>query len=121
MIAAQEQRGSMGKGGGEADGQRPAPGVHLKEPPRLDSGLIALTEEYLHRPGETAEVFLPPGQATACPGKIHTYDDHRMAMGFSLTGLRAEGIEIDDPGCCRKTFAQYFEVLDGVMEELIGE
>lgn len=60
-----------------------------------------------------------PGQP--CPGKIHTYDDHRMAMGFSLTGLRAEGIEIDDPGCCRKTFAQYFEVLDGVMEELIGE
>ena len=44
-----------------------------------------------------------------------------MAMGFSLTGLRADGIEIDDPGCCRKTFAQYFEVLHGVMEELIGE
>ena len=48
------------------------------------------------------------------PGKVHTYDDHRMAMGFSLTGLRADGIEIDDPGCCRKTFAGYFEVLDKV-------
>ena len=43
-----------------------------------------------------------------------TSNDHRMAMGFSLTGLRADGIEIDDPGCCRKTFAGYFEVLDKV-------
>ncbi len=55
------------------------------------------------------------------PGKVHTYDDHRMAMGFSLTGLRADGIEIDDPGCCRKTFAGYFEVLDRVIGELAGK
>ena len=60
-----------------------------------------------------------PGQPQ--PGKIHTYDDHRMAMGFSLTGLRADGIEIDDPDCCRKTFAQYFEVLDGVIDGLTGK
>lgn len=62
---------------------------------------------------------IDPGQPR--PGKIRTYDDHRMAMGFSLTGLRADGIEIDDPGCCRKTFAQYFEVLDGVIDELRGK
>ena len=55
------------------------------------------------------------------PGKVRTYDDHRMAMGFSLTGLRADGIEIDDPGCCRKTFAGYFEVLDRVIGELAGK
>ena len=57
-----------------------------------------------------------PGQPR--PGRILTYDDHRMAMGFSLTGLRADGIEIDDPDCCRKTFARYFEVLDEVAERL---
>ena len=55
------------------------------------------------------------------PGKVRTYDDHRMAMGFSLTGLRADGIEIDDPGCCRKTFAGYFEALDRVLGELAGK
>ena len=49
---------------------------------------------------------------------IDTYDDHRMAMGFALTGLRAEGIVIDDPGCCRKTFENYFEVLDQVTTEI---
>ena len=55
------------------------------------------------------------------PGKVRTYDDHRMAMGFSLTGLRADGIEIDDPGCCRKTFAGDFEALDRVLGELAGK
>lgn len=52
------------------------------------------------------------------PAMIETYDDHRMAMGFSLTGLRAEGIEIKDPGCCRKTFENYFGVLDEVIDSI---
>ena len=43
---------------------------------------------------------------------VETYDDHRMAMGFSLIGLRSPGIVIDNPGCCRKTFEDYFEVLE---------
>lgn len=53
------------------------------------------------------------------PCEVETYDDHRMAMGFSLIGLRAEGIKILDPLCCRKTFENYFEVLDAVIEKLI--
>jgi 3-phosphoshikimate 1-carboxyvinyltransferase len=40
-----------------------------------------------------------------------------MAMGFSLTGLKAEGIVIENPQCCRKTFENYFEVLDGFLAE----
>lgn len=51
------------------------------------------------------------------PGKVHgaiiqTYDDHRMAMAFSLLGLRTDGIVIDNPMCCKKTFETYFELLD---------
>ncbi len=45
------------------------------------------------------------------PAVIETYEDHRMAMAFALTGCRAEGIVIDNPMCCRKTFENYFEVL----------
>lgn len=52
------------------------------------------------------------------PAQIRTYDDHRMAMGFSLIGLRAPGIEILDPGCCRKTFEDYFQVLDTAVAQL---
>lgn len=70
---------------------------------------------------ETTEdsITIRPGRIQ--PAVVQTYDDHRMAMGFSLVGLRAEGIEIADPGCCRKTFENYFEVLDQVIDELTGE
>jgi 3-phosphoshikimate 1-carboxyvinyltransferase len=46
------------------------------------------------------------------PTKIQTYNDHRMAMAFSLIGLRAPGIEIENPGCVSKTFPNYFDVLE---------
>ncbi len=50
--------------------------------------------------------------------EIETYDDHRVAMSFAVTGLRTEGIVIKNPLCCRKTFENYFEVLDGVSAAL---
>jgi 3-phosphoshikimate 1-carboxyvinyltransferase len=46
------------------------------------------------------------------PATIRTYDDHRMAMAFSLIGLRTEGIDIENPACVSKTFPDYFEVLE---------
>lgn len=42
--------------------------------------------------------------------RIQTYDDHRMAMAFALAGLRIDGVEIDNPMCCKKTFENYFEL-----------
>lgn len=45
------------------------------------------------------------------PATIRTYNDHRMAMAFSLIGLRVPGIEIENPGCVSKTFPDYFDVL----------
>lgn len=47
-------------------------------------------------------------------GIIHTYDDHRVAMAFAVTGLRMEHLEIEDPMCCKKTFPEYFEKLDRI-------
>ncbi len=49
---------------------------------------------------------------------IHTYDDHRLAMGFSLTGLLTEGIVIENPLCCKKTFENYFEVLESLLIQI---
>lgn len=43
---------------------------------------------------------------------IETYDDHRMAMSFSLLGLAADGIEIAGPACVAKTFPGYWDVFD---------
>lgn len=50
------------------------------------------------------------------PAKIRTYNDHRMAMAFSLVGLRAPGVEIENPGCVSKTFPNYFDVLEKIRE-----
>jgi len=46
------------------------------------------------------------------PATIQTYNDHRMAMAFSLVGLRVSGITIENPSCVSKTFPNYFEVLE---------
>jgi 3-phosphoshikimate 1-carboxyvinyltransferase len=48
------------------------------------------------------------------PARVHTYDDHRMAMSFALVGLRLPGVEIEDPGCVAKTFPDFFETLAGL-------
>lgn len=40
---------------------------------------------------------------------IETYDDHRMAMSFAVTGLRVPGVRIAEPGCVAKTFPDFFE------------
>ena len=62
---------------------------------------------------ETADTLtIYPGTPQPC--LVDTYDDHRMAMGFSLIGLRIPGIVIDDPDCCKKTFSNYFELLDTI-------
>ena len=45
---------------------------------------------------------------------VETYDDHRMAMAFALTGLRSEGLAIANPGCVSKTFPGYFDVLNSL-------
>jgi len=47
---------------------------------------------------------------------IDTYDDHRMAMCFSLAACGGVPVVINDPKCVRKTFPDYFERL-GVMSK----
>ncbi len=56
------------------------------------------------------EIIPAPIQAA----EIETYEDHRVAMSFTLAGLRAEGIVIKNPLCCGKTFENYFEVIDSL-------
>src|SRR5207244_2375967 len=43
--------------------------------------------------------------------EIETYDDHRMAMCFSILGLKVPGIRIQNPGCVKKTFPNFFQKL----------
>ena len=45
---------------------------------------------------------------------IDTYDDHRMAMCFSLVALGGVAVRINDPDCVAKTFPDYFSVLASI-------
>jgi 3-phosphoshikimate 1-carboxyvinyltransferase len=45
---------------------------------------------------------------------IDTYDDHRMAMCFSLAALGGVQVTINDPGCVAKTFPEYFSVFASI-------
>lgn len=44
--------------------------------------------------------------------EVETYEDHRMAMSFTLVGLKTGKISIKNPRCCRKTFENYFDIID---------
>ncbi len=63
-------------------------------------------------------VRIEPGQPSGC--RISTFDDHRVAMAFSIMGLRTDGIIIENPGCCRKTFENYFDILDSLTRDNSG-
>ena len=89
-----------------------------------ESDRIAAIVENLTSMG--IKVVEEPDGVTIYPGKMHgatiqTYDDHRLAMGFAITGLRTEGVTILDPLCCRKTFENYFDVLEETVCQIQGK
>jgi len=86
--------------------------LRVKETDRL----TALASE-LTRVGATVTVdgddltIEPPAENRPASAAIETYDDHRMAMCFSVVGLRVPGIVILNPDCVNKTFPDFFQTL----------
>jgi 3-phosphoshikimate 1-carboxyvinyltransferase len=65
-------------------------------------------------------VVVPPGPSGLIPGaSIDTYDDHRMAMCFSLVALGGVRVRINDPKCVAKTFPDYFERFAAITSETV--
>ena len=95
----------------------------VKETDRID----AMAAE-LRKLGATVEAGadflrvwpLAPGAWRAA--SIRTYDDHRIAMCFSLAAFNPDGlpVRILEPGCVAKTFPDYFETLFGVAQAPAG-
>lgn len=48
--------------------------------------------------------------------EIDTYNDHRMAMCFSLVSLLGVPVTIKDPKCVNKTFPKYFDIFQSIIE-----
>lgn len=58
----------------------------------------------------------PPHASLPSNVSIDTYDDHRMAMCFSLVALGGVSVRINDPGCVNKTFPEYFRAFSAILE-----
>ncbi|MFO1497718.1 MAG: 3-phosphoshikimate 1-carboxyvinyltransferase [Verrucomicrobiota bacterium] len=63
----------------------------------------------LSEDGNTLTVYPSPLHGA----EIDTYEDHRMAMCFAILGLKVPGIKINNPGCVKKTFPNFFQKLAG--------
>jgi 3-phosphoshikimate 1-carboxyvinyltransferase len=92
--------------------------IRYKETERIKA---VVTE--LRRLGAQVEEFadgLKIYPSTLQPALIETYDDHRMAMAFAVTGLKTPGLVINQPDCTRKTFpdffAHFFQMIEGSRE-----
>ncbi len=84
--------------------------LRIKETDRI----AALVREIRKLGGEAAEgpdwLEVRPGPLRGA--EIETYGDHRMAMSFSLAGLRIPGVRILDPECVAKSFPSYWDEFD---------
>ncbi len=86
--------------------------VRLKESDRIAS--VATNLERMGIRTESGPDFLRvyPGQPKGAT--IETFDDHRIAMAFSVAGLVTKGIGISDPECVGKTCPEFFTLLEGL-------
>jgi 3-phosphoshikimate 1-carboxyvinyltransferase len=87
---------------------------------------IAAMATELRKFGATVEegadfLAITPSPFPLLPSRtIDTYDDHRMAMCFSLVALAGVPVTINDPACVNKTFPGYFDALAEVTAPVIA-
>ena len=63
---------------------------------------------------EAEAIHITPPPRLAANARIDTYDDHRMAMCFSLVSLLGVPVYINDPQCVNKTFPDYFRLFESM-------
>jgi 3-phosphoshikimate 1-carboxyvinyltransferase len=85
--------------------------ARLKETDRVHATCTELTRLGLRVEQHEDGMTIYPSNEIR-PAVIQTYNDHRMAMAFSLIGLRVPGVKIENPLCVSKTFPRYWEVLE---------
>ncbi len=83
--------------------------THFEESDRPVAAATELRRMGLRVESTWDSVTIHPGPPQPCD--VHTYGDHRIAMSFAVTGLRAPGIRILDPACVAKTFPTFFDEL----------
>ena len=93
-----------------------APHLRYKETDRILAMAKELTKLGV-KVEELPDGLIIEGRNSFNPAIIHTYDDHRIAMAFSILGLRTGEIVIENPDCVKKSFPDFWEYLDRLYEE----
>lgn len=86
--------------------------IRKQESDRLSAMADALKRMGIKCDEDEDSIVIYPGLPGEC--EIETYEDHRVAMSFTLPGIKEGGITILNPRCCRKTFEDYFDVIDSL-------
>jgi len=88
--------------------------AHLreKECDRIDAVVSQLNKMGIK--ADQGETWLSVEGGRPVGTMIETFNDHRIAMAFSVAGLRVEGMEIENPGCVAKSFPSYWEVFENI-------
>jgi 3-phosphoshikimate 1-carboxyvinyltransferase len=93
--------------------------TRVKECDRLDA-----CEQNLRAMGvpvRTGRDWIEIHPAEPRPALVACHGDHRIAMSFSITGLKTAGITLDDPGCVKKTFPGFHDALSSLRHAWNGE
>jgi len=84
--------------------------LRIKESNRLEALVRELAKTGI-RAEETGDGLVITG-GKPHGAEIETYNDHRIAMGFAVLGLRAPGMRIRNPGCVGKSFPGFWDELE---------
>jgi 3-phosphoshikimate 1-carboxyvinyltransferase len=89
--------------------------LKAKESDRLGSVVAELKKMGVDAFCDDSTMVISGGRKPA-GAVIKTYDDHRMAMSFAISGLIVSGISIQDEKCVEKSFPNFWEVFKGMYE-----
>ena len=86
--------------------------LRIKECDRIDAVCSQLTRMGIQVSQGTDSMEITGGNPHGA--RIDTFNDHRIAMAFSIAGLRVEGMEIENPACVEKSFPTYWRLYDAL-------
>ena len=86
----------------------------VKETDRIAAMAVELRKLGARVEEEAEAIHITPPLRPAANARIDTYDDHRMAMCFSLVSLLGVPVYINDPQCVNKTFPDYFRLFESM-------
>ncbi len=92
--------------------------LRVKESDRLHALATELSKFAVPVEEHQDGLAIQGGAVRSPKGTIEVYDDHRIAMAFALMGLCVDGVEIDKAEAVAKSFPSFWEVFEGLGQNL---